>query len=213
MSIRTAEHIYDLLVAEIVSGQIAPGAQLAEQPLAARFGVSRTPVREALHRLEQAALAERGARRAFVVRRMAPGDLAELFEAAGELESALAALAAHRMTEIERQGLLALCDEGDGCDDPERYSTLNARFHDAIKAGARNAVLAATLDDLNLRTRAWRAANFREEHSRLASSRAEHRALAEGIRAQDAETTRRLMRGHVAASYQVLAQILSRRPG
>ena len=92
MTIRTAENIYETLVDGIVAGRMAPGEPLVEQALAEQFGVSRTPVREALHRLEQANLAERGARRAFVVRRMAPEDLAELFEAAGEVESALAAL-------------------------------------------------------------------------------------------------------------------------
>ncbi|WP_368484894.1 GntR family transcriptional regulator, partial [Salipiger sp. HF18] len=112
MTIRTAENIYETLVDGIVAGRMAPGEPLVEQALAEQFGVSRTPVREALHRLEQANLAERGARRAFVVRRMAPEDLAELFEAAGEVESALAALSAHRMTEIERRTLVAIVDEG-----------------------------------------------------------------------------------------------------
>ena len=78
MIIRTAESIFDTLVGRIVAGGMLPGEPLAEQALAEQFGVSRTPVREALHRLEQASLAERGARRAFVVRRMKAADLADL---------------------------------------------------------------------------------------------------------------------------------------
>ncbi|MGR3437029.1 GntR family transcriptional regulator [Salipiger abyssi] len=211
MSVRTAENIFETLVDGIVAGRMPPGEPLVEQSLAEQFGVSRTPVREALHRLEQARLAERGARRAVVVRRMAPEDLAELFEAAGEVESALAALAAHRMSEIERRQLGAIVEEGDTCDDPQAYGEINARFHESIKSGARNGILAATLDELNLRTLAWRAANFHEDSSRLASSRAEHHAIAEAIRAQDAEATRRLMRSHVASSYIVLADVLAKR--
>lgn len=211
MTIRTAENIFDTLVDRIVAGRMRPGEPLVEQALAEQFGVSRTPVREALHRLEQASLAERGARRAFFVRRMEASDLAEHFEAAGEVESALAAFAAHRMSEIERRGLQAVLEEGEASgDDPKVYSAINARFHDIIKTGARNTVLANTLDELNLRTLAWRAANFQEHASRLTTSRTEHRAITEAILAQDAETTRRLMRSHVASSYVVAADILAK---
>ncbi|MGI3168519.1 GntR family transcriptional regulator [Pseudooceanicola sp. C21-150M6] len=211
MTIRTAENILETLIDEIVAGRMGPGEPLIEQALAEQFGVSRTPVREALHRLEQASLAERGARRAFVVRRLAPEDLSELFEAAGEVESGLAALAANRMSEIERRKLLAIVEEGDACEDPELYSEINARFHDTIKSGARNAILSATLDELNLRTLGWRTANFHEDTTRLVSSRAEHRTIADAIAEQDAETTRRLMRSHVASSFVVLADVLARR--
>nr|WP_235952916.1 GntR family transcriptional regulator [Salipiger sp. PrR002] len=210
--IRTAESIFDTLVDRIVAGRMQPGEPLAEQALAEQFGVSRTPVREALHRLEQANLAERGARRAFVVRKMKAGDLAELFEAVGEVESVLAALAAHRMTEIERQHMQAILEEGKSCgDDAERYSAINARFHATLKTGARNAALSSVLDELNLRTQAWRTANFHVDTRRLDSSRAEHDSIAQAILAQDAEAARGLMRSHVAASYIVLADILSRR--
>ena len=212
MTNRTAENILDALVDGIVAGRMRPGEPLIEKALAEQFGVSRTPVREALHRLEQSNLAERGPRRAFVVRQMQPDDLAELFEAVGEVESALAALAAHRLRELERQCLLSVLAEGEGCgDDPDGYAAINARFHETIKAGARNITLAATLDDLNRRTLFWRAANFHENRTRLATSRVEHQAIAEAILAQDAEATRSLMRSHVAGSYVVVADILSHR--
>ncbi|ASM75069.1 MULTISPECIES: GntR family transcriptional regulator [Roseobacteraceae] len=209
---RTADNILDALVDGIVTGRMRPGEPLIEKTLAEQFGVSRTPVREALHRLEQSNLAERGPRRAFVVRQMHADDLAELFEAVGEVESALAALAAHRLSEIERHRLLSVLAQGKSCgEDPDAYALANARFHETIKLGARNGTLAAALDDLNLRTLFWRAANFHKDPTRLASSRTEHQAIADAILAQDAETTRKLMRSHVASSYIVVADILSRR--
>jgi len=211
MIIRAADNIFETLIDKIMAGQMTPGEPLAEQALAEQFGVSRTPVREALHRLAQAGLAERGTRRAYFVRAMAPDDLAELFEATGEIESTLAALAARRMSEIERRQLIATVDSGDACDDPSAYSDINSRFHEIIKSGARNAILASTLDELNMRTLAWRAANFREDSNRLTTSRLEHRAIATAILSEDAETTRRLMCSHVASSYLVLTDILARR--
>lgn len=211
MTNRTAKKIFGTLVDGIIAGRMPVGEPLVEQALAEQFGVSRTPVREALLLLEQASLAERGARRAFVVRKLEPHDLAELFEAAGEVESSLAALAANRMSEIERRKLGAIVQEGEQCNDPQVYSEINAKFHELIKVGARNSILAAKLDELNLRTLAWRTANFHEDTSRLDSSRAEHKVIAEAIISQDSEETRRVMRGHVASSYMVLTDILARR--
>ena len=185
MTDRVAERIFDTLVDGIVAGRMIAGEPLMEKALAEQFGVSRTPVREALHRLEQSNLAERGARRAYFVSHLQARDLAELFEAVGEVESALAALATHRLTEIERQQLLVILEEGWTCgDDPEAYGRINARFHEVIKTGARSPVLARSFDDLNRRALAWRAANFHEDGNRLSTSRAEHQALSDAILAR-----------------------------
>jgi DNA-binding GntR family transcriptional regulator len=211
MIIRAADSIFESLIDKIMVGKMVPGEPLVEQALAKQFGVSRTPVREALHRLAQAGLAERGARRAYFVRGMEPNDLSELFEATGEVESTLAALAANRMSEIERRQLMAVTEHGASCNDPKAYSEINGRFHEIIKLGARNSILAFTLDELNMRTLAWRAANFREDNRRLASSRLEHRLITEAILSQDPDMTRRLMCRHVASSYIVLSDILARR--
>ncbi|MEH6774298.1 MAG: GntR family transcriptional regulator, partial [Cereibacter changlensis] len=99
---RTADQIYETLLKRIVDGNLRPGDSLGEQATAEEFGLSRTPIREALQRLSNAGLAERGSRRAFVVRRMDQSELQDLFEALGELEALVARLAALRMTEIER---------------------------------------------------------------------------------------------------------------
>jgi DNA-binding GntR family transcriptional regulator len=211
MIIRAADCIFESLIETIMVGKLAAGDPLVEKSLAEKFGVSRTPVREALHRLAQAGLAERGTRRAYFVREMAPEDLSELFEATGEIESALAALAAKRMSEIERRHLMLIVDSGDACDDPTAYSDINRQFHEAIKSGARNSTLASTLDELSMRTFAWRAANFREDSRRLASSRSEHRQIADAILNLDVEMTRRLVCSHVASSYLVSSDILARR--
>lgn len=194
-----ADQIHSALIEQIVEGKLGPGDVLNEQPLAEAFGVSRTPVREALQRLSAAGLAERGARRAFVVRRMDPAALQALFEAVGEIEGLVSRLAALRMTEVERQTLAAIVTEGeaDGVD----YAEANARFHAAIHQGAHNPVLAATLADISLRTLPWRGAQFRARVARIQSSRTEHRAILSAILAQDGEEALRLMRAHVAASF------------
>ena len=90
---------------DILSGRLAPGAKLDEQTLAARFEVSRTPVREALRQLLGTGLVESIPRRGAVVTSFGPERLSQLYEAIGELETLCARLAAQRMTAIERKEL------------------------------------------------------------------------------------------------------------
>lgn len=207
---RTGDKIHDALVEQIVAGAIQPGALLSEAALAERFSASRTPVREALSRLHQAQLVERGPRRAFVVRSLQPSDLAELFEAVGEVEAALAAMAALRMSEVHRQVLLSALEEGDGAGGaPEAYGAANARFHRVIRDGAQNSVLATTLDELDLRTLPWRAAQFKARHARLETSRAEHRAIVAAIIDRNPDDARELMRRHIATTFLTLSDILN----
>ncbi|MDX3926135.1 MAG: GntR family transcriptional regulator [Shinella sp.] len=205
---RWADHIHSAIVQKIVSGELQPGDLLNELPLAEEFGVSRTPVREALQRLSAGGLAERGRRRAFVVRQMDVAAMQDLFEAVGELEGLVARMAALRMTELERQALVRIVTEGER--DDVDYAQTNARFHGAIHAGAHNQVLLDTLDDLNLRTLPWRVAQLRASMSRVQSSRVEHRGIMDAILANDGDEAVRQMRAHVAASFMGLMEIVSR---
>lgn len=209
-SARSADQIHAALSRQIVSGQLRPGDPLAEIALAARFGVSRTPTREALHRLAGEGLVERGPRRAFFVRRMSVEVLRDLFEALGELEALCASLAAHRMTPIERAALAAILAEGDclGAD----YATVNRRFHDALRLGGQNAVLSGMLEDLNRRSMPWRSAQFEAQPDRMDSSRAEHRAIVQAVLAQDGAQAAALMRAHMATSLGVVLEMLTRHP-
>ena len=203
---RWADQIHSALIEQIIAGELGPGDVLNEQPLAEEFGVSRTPVREALQRLSAAGLAERGARRAFVVRRLDPLAMEALFEAVGELEGLVSRLASFRMTEVERHALVAIVAEGEREDGD--YAEANARFHEAIHQGAHSPVLAATLADISLRTLPWRGAQFRARSSRVKSSRIEHRAIMEAILAHEGEEALRLMRAHVAASFLGIMEIV-----
>lgn len=93
---------------EIISGVLEPGTPLDEQELAARFGVSRTPVREAIRQLAASGLVSVRPHRGAVVALPTPTQLDDMFEAMGELEALCAGLAARNMTVPERRGLEAL---------------------------------------------------------------------------------------------------------
>ena len=206
---RSADQIHAALSAQIVSGQLRPGDPLGESALAGLFSLSRTPVREALQRLDAEGLVERGPRRAFVVRRMTPEALRDLFEALGEVEALCAGLAAQRMTAIARAELAQIIDDDSG--DHAGYAALNARFHDALRLGAGNQVLAAMLEDLNRRSMPWRNAQFQASARRMESSRREHRAILQAIAAQDGDRAASLMRDHMATSLAVVLQMIRAR--
>lgn len=206
---RSADQIHAVLSDRIVAGLLRPGDPLAEMALAQEFGLSRTPVRQALQRLDAEGLVERGPRRAFVVRRMTTEALRHLFEALAELEALCAGLSARRMTPTDHAQLARILDRDDlpGAD----YAQANIRFHAALRQGAGNDVLAGLLVDLDRRSLPWRNAQFQMRRTRIATSRAEHRAVLEAIRAQDADRAAIAMRGHMGASLGVILEMIAAR--
>ena len=187
------------LADEIVRGIFAPGDALDESGLAARYGVSRTPVREALRQLSSSGLVEIRPHRGAIVTRPSEARLMEMFVVMAELESLCAGLAAEAMSLLERRELERLhraLGELVKSGDPTRYAEANERFHSAIYAGAHNGYLS----ELTLATRA-RLAPFRRAQfsriGRLALSFDEHDRVVEAILRGDRDLATRAMREHI----------------
>ncbi len=136
----------EALEEDIVAGRLKPGQRLDEVGLAERFGVSRTPIREALIQLAASGMVEIRPRRGAYVALLGPRQLIESFELMSELEAACGRLAARRMTPEDRAALEAAhadCAEAVSSGDIETYYIENARFHAAIYAATANRTLAA----------------------------------------------------------------------
>ena len=209
------ERLSSEIAEAIVAGELSPGSRLDEQALAARFGVSRTPVREALRQLGTTGLVEVRPRRGAVVAQASGAQLAELFVAMGEIEATCARLAAHSMTPIERRRLAALNDAmrdlAEAGDTPG-FSQANTSFHGAIYAGAHNAILADFALGLRRRLQPYRQAQFRLP-GRLARSHAEHTVVVEAIVHGRAEEAHAAMLHHVNLVETSLEDLVtSRRP-
>jgi DNA-binding GntR family transcriptional regulator len=194
-----ADELRLTLADEIVQGILPPGTALDETDLARRFGVSRTPVREALRLLAASGLVEARPHRSAVVAQPSHERLAGMFEAMAELEALCAGLAAQRMAVAQRRDLervhaaLGAIVRGG---DPERYHEINEAFHSAIYRGAGNDYLA----ELTLATRArvapFRRAQFRTL-GRLAKSHGEHERVVLAILRGDRNGAANAMRGHI----------------
>jgi DNA-binding GntR family transcriptional regulator len=181
----------------IFTGQLRPGEKLEEAMIAARFGVSRTPVREAIQRLVATGMVEVRRRKGTIVTQLTMPRLIGMIEMMAELDILAARLAARRATLEERNGLkdiLARSRESVG--DQKAYTRLNREFHWALYAATHNHYL----EDVALRT--WKVLqpyrNFRlDQPGRRQRSIAEHEAIYEAIRTSDGDLAARHMGSHV----------------
>lgn len=205
MSDRLREQIEE----QIATGNLAPGKALDEAALAERFGVSRTPVREALIQLGAEGLVEIRPRRGAVVASVGPARLLEMFEVMSELEAMCARLAARRMTDREREALVAAHDAcADARADPDAYFYCNERFHAAIYAGSHNGFLAEQATQLHRRLRPYRRLQLRVR-DRTARSFAEHAEVVRAILAADAAGAAQALREHVAVQGERFGDLLA----
>jgi DNA-binding GntR family transcriptional regulator len=194
-----AETLRLQLADEIVRGTLTPGMTLDETELARRFGVSRTPVREAIRLLAASGLVETSAHKAAVVARPTTEQLTGMFEVMAELEALCASLAASRMTSTERRELEAAHDQLRALihsGDPQRYHEINEAFHGVIYAGAHNAHLAELTLATRVRVSPYRRAQFRNL-GRLAKSHLEHERVVMAILRGDRDGAAAAMGAHI----------------
>ena len=184
---------------EIVTGHLVPGARLEETTLAAKFGVSRTPIREALLHLAAMGLVEIRPRRGAIVSAPDPRRLVEMFETMAELEAACARLAARRHTlddEVAITAAHAACEAAAASEDSEAYYFENAAFHAAIYRASHNAFLQDQSLGLHRRLAPYRRMQLRARN-RLTQSLTEHAAVVAAILAGDGERAAKLLRDHI----------------
>jgi len=185
---KAGDRAYATLLDEIQSGMLRPGAVLGEVEQAARLGVSRTPLREALGRLAADGLVAQQSPRVTVVTDVNAGNIRELFEVRRALEETAARLAA---TRGDARAFAALAEEFarvsvEGEAGRDAYYALIARFDAAIDAAVANDYLTAALRTIRMHlVRVRRLA--RDRPDRLVASIAEHRLIAEAIAAGDPE--------------------------
>ncbi|WP_299372695.1 GntR family transcriptional regulator [uncultured Kiloniella sp.] len=184
---------------EIVLGEIVPGTRLDEVALTERFGVSRTPVREALQQLNMMQLVEIRPRRGAFVKKMSLRELVDMFEVMAELEGTCGKLAADRMTDEERDKLKALhlISEPLVADrDYDSYYKANVAFHEAIYKGSHNEFLSEQTKNLRNRLTPYRRLQLRQSN-RLNNSFQEHADITDAIINGNKELAEQLLGTHV----------------
>ena len=192
------QKLRDAVETAILRGEFPPGARLDETLLAKRFGVSRTPIREALNQLVAAGLLERRPRRGVTVATVSSARLMEMFEVMAQLEGLAGKLAARRLSKAD---LLVLreCHEAcqaASCTTPDAYYYANERFHQAIYTASHSDFLAEQCVTLSRRLRPFRRMQL-EVRNRVVTSFGEHEAILAAIEEHREDDAERLLHGHV----------------
>lgn len=198
----------------IAVGTLTPGQHLDETELAARFDVSRTPIREALIQLASMGVVVIRPRRGAIVAELGPQQLVEMFEVMSELEATCGRLAARRMTVEEQQALQAAhqaCKEALDAQEPDEYYYKNEAFHEAIYAGSHNQFLIEQARSLYRRLRPYRRLQLRVRN-RLSNSYAEHDGVVQAILSGDGEKAAELLREHVMIQGQRFSDLMASLP-
>ena len=219
MAENIVQRLRDEIENGIVTNQYSPGERLDEMQLAKRFGVSRTPVREALMQLSAIGLIEIRARRGAVVIDPAPHRIYEMFEVMAELEGMAGSLAARRHTDDDRTQLLAAhakCEQSADADDSDTYYYDNERFHQAVYAASHSSFLIEQCAALHRRLRPYRRLQLRVRN-RMKTSFSEHAGIIDAILSGEADMARTLLRQHIAVQgdrfSDLVATLAQRDPG
>lgn len=191
-----------LLILEAIDGHIyKPGDRLVESELAERFGVSRTPIREALQRLETQSLLTRDGR-SLIVASLDHTQMAELYVVRGELEGLAARMAASHATREEVRVLRdMLNDDRKLLGDPAALSRANRRFHKQIHLASHNRFLVRQLDLVH-RSMALLATTSLAAEGRGERALDEHAAIVDAIEAGDGDTAAQALRDHISRAYE-----------
>ena len=192
---------YGLILEAIDTGLYKPGDRLFESELAERFGVSRTPIREALQRLETQSLLTRDGR-SLIVASLDHSQLAELYVVRGELEGLAARLAARHATPEEVRVLKTMLDEDQALvDDPEAMARANRRFHKQIHLASHNRFLVQQLDLVH-RSMALLASTSIAAEGRPTDTLKEHGRIVQAIEKGDGDAAAEALRVHISKAYE-----------
>ena len=193
----------------ILSGQLAPGEQLVEGPIAELCGVSRTPVRDALRRLEAELLVERSDTQRTFVAHWSMEDVADAFELRAFLEGRAARLAAEKITP-ENLAELKIANDMVGASshseniDVSTFLEGNKQFHHILLTSANSRRLTALLNTLIEQPVIWRTAHF-YDRAALISSHHEHNELIAAFERRDGAWAEAIMRAHILRAYHAYA--------
>ena len=205
---RIADEVYDQVLAAIRSGGIGPAERIVQERLGADLGVSRTPVREALLRLEGEGVLVRSGHGGFLIRSVAPAEVQALYAARVAIEGHAARLLAGRAEAIAAIEAVVQDREALRPDDPAGWYAANRDIHRAVVAGAGNPYLTEMFDLL------WnRALSFaifgRLTREDLEATLTGHMALCAAMRTGDADLAFAAMAAHVGAGSAVQVRALT----
>ena len=198
--------VFENLREAIITGQLRPGERLMEVQIAEELGVSRTPVREAIRKLELEGLVIMVPRKGAYVSNVSIKDITDIFQIRRVLEGLAAELAAERLTEEQLEELRQLLDRTAETIDKLEVLTavdMDTGFHQVIYEAGRNEKLSSMLYHLREQIQRFRTQSL-SRPGRLQQAVMEHRAILEALEKGDGELARRLVEEHIESAESAL---------
>ena len=208
---KSSERLREAIEEDVTMGRLTPGSRIDEAALEKRFGVSRTPVREALIQLASSGMVEIRRRVGATVSVLEPKRLFEMFEVMADLEASCARRAARRLgpeQEKELRKALEACRKAAHSGDPDAYFRENETFHRAIYTASGNGFLAEHALTLHKRLRPYRRLQLRTRN-RIGNSLAEHEAIVEAIVKGDGELAAKAARDHITVQGERFSDLVA----
>ncbi|WP_375337592.1 GntR family transcriptional regulator [Domibacillus sp. PGB-M46] len=203
--------VYEYLHEQIVSGNIPPGQRIVEERISQETGVSRSPIREAIRRLNSDGLVSVSPRGGVRVYRATFSDFKYLYECRLSLEPTAAYYAALRMSDKQRDRLSIIVDEMNLMvekKDLEKLKSISSQFHSLIVEASENPYLVKMMNQLNSLISFYRNAVLNIP-LRIEEGAVEHQAIWQAIQTQDGKAAEELMRVHIQRDYQFYTSMYS----
>jgi DNA-binding GntR family transcriptional regulator len=206
-----SDKIFEALAKDILSGALAPGQRLDEPSICRKFGVSRTPIREALRRLSGTGLVDAAPRRGVTVARIAVEQLTDMIEALAEFEGLCARLSAVRMTALEKRRLEIINATGQKKirDGEQDFPTINNELHEFIYQGSHSPSIASVTLSFRQRLAPFRPLQFVPGQTEI--SFRDHDEVVRAIVASKPDDAQRAMRDHITGTGLQIIEHFSRR--
>ena len=192
-----SEQIKQVLLDQIIAGEIKPGERLVESRIAAQMQTSQAPVRDAIRELGMTGIVEMRRNKGAIVRAFDREELAQIYAVRAELEGMAVELAAQQQAATVGAELMALCDQMEaatGTGKVTQFVKLNNAFHRAIVVASGNGPLVEIWDRLDIQSRT--AINVTRSEPDFDSVHADHRAIAKAVSRGQASAARQTLSEH-----------------
>ncbi len=206
------ELVLDAIREAIIDGSLKPRERLMEIQLAEELGVSRTPIREALRKLELEGFIVMVPRKGAYVADISFKDIADVYEIRAALEGLAASLAAERITDEELDEMercLVGKAEAIANHDMEKLVEADTRFHDAIYRASRNDRLTSMINNLREQIQRFRATSL-SVPGRMYQSLEEHRTIIEAIQSRDSQLARQVAYEHIENAENIMMESMKK---
>ncbi|MDY4374337.1 GntR family transcriptional regulator [Pectobacterium carotovorum] len=199
---------FEILINAIEKGELLPGERLQETRLAQQFGLSRTPIREALHRLEALGLVEPGPQRGLMIAQISYERLRQLFAVREGLERLAMELAVASASAEELELLQDMVEIEKTLTDSRKLHDHNRLFHRQIYRATHNPYLNEMLENLRIHLSLLRGTTY-ESTERTEEARREHQAIVEALVRRDKDAAQEAACQHIRNGYRARLSMLN----